>query len=227
MTTETEKLPALPRAEADEIDVLGHKCNSNSIRARADELERALARDRAELKERLDAAYFTGVAVGKRATQGESVGVVEMHGPCLKARLNGRAKLGDRLYSHLPVAGDACNCGAATTGGADQTRHSADCISYVAGDAEPALTWDRRLAKPPAGGGPKAGAEVGPLDLSAPPRAYLQVDVEGDEADRSDPIPRTSWSDLTWHYERLGGQEVEYVRADLVAQQAGAVPGGR
>jgi hypothetical protein len=35
-----------------------------------------------------------------------------------------------------PVAGDACNCGAAPTGDADQTRHSADCTSYAAGD-----TW--------------------------------------------------------------------------------------
>ena len=37
------ELVAKWRDEADEIDRLGHKCNSNSIRARADELQDALA----------------------------------------------------------------------------------------------------------------------------------------------------------------------------------------
>ena len=41
-TAEVEELPARWRQEADEIDRLGQRTNTNSIRARADELERIL-----------------------------------------------------------------------------------------------------------------------------------------------------------------------------------------
>lgn len=56
---------------------------------------------------------------------------------------------------------------------------------------------------------------VAALDASAPERIWLQVDTDGDNDDRSEPIPRESWDELTWHYEPIGGQEVEYVRVDL------------
>ena len=66
-------------------------------------------------------------------------------------------------------------------------------------------------ATPPAG--------VGELDRSAPPKVWLQVDTDGDDEDRSEPIPRENWSDLTWCYEPIGGQEVVYIRADLATPQ--------
>lgn len=47
-TVEVAALPALWMREADEIDRLGHVVNTNSIRARASELERALAAQRQE-----------------------------------------------------------------------------------------------------------------------------------------------------------------------------------
>lgn len=70
--------------------------------------------------------------------------------------------------------------------------------------------------------------EVGPLDLSAPPRVWLQVNVDGDEDDRSEVIPREAWGELTWCSESIGGQEVQYVRADLARAYAAAsgVPEG-
>lgn len=58
-------------------------------------------------------------------------------------------------------------------------------------------------------------AVTSPLDLSAPQKVWLQIDPNGDAEDRSEAIPRAAWDDLTWHYESVGGQEVEYVRADL------------
>lgn len=56
--------------------------------------------------------------------------------------------------------------------------------------------------------------EPSPLDASAPPRVFLQVDTDGDDEDRGEPIPRECWGDMTWHHERIGGQEIEYVRVD-------------
>lgn len=65
---------------------------------------------------------------------------------------------------------------------------------------------------------------AGALDLSAPPRVWLQVDTDGDNDDRSEAIPEKAWIDLTWHYEYIGGQEVQYIRADLAhPQPQGAV----
>lgn len=55
----------------------------------------------------------------------------------------------------------------------------------------------------------------GLLDFTAPPRVWLQIDTDGDNTDRSEAIPREAWPDLTWCYESIGGQEVQYVRADL------------
>jgi hypothetical protein len=72
---------------------------------------------------------------------------------------------------------------------------------------------------PPAGVLPEL-PEVGPLDLSAPERVWLQVDTDGDNEDRSDPMPPEAWSHLSWYWEQIGGQEVEYVRADLARAYA-------
>lgn len=60
-----------------------------------------------------------------------------------------------------------------------------------------------------------AGKVAGEMDRTAPPKVWLQVNIDGDAEDRSEAIPQTSWMDLAWHYESLGGQEVEYIRADL------------
>lgn len=62
------------------------------------------------------------------------------------------------------------------------------------------------------------------LDASAPPRLWLQIDPDGDPNDRSEPIPRDNWDELTWHYESVGGLEVEYVRADLASPQPAPQP---
>lgn len=56
---------------------------------------------------------------------------------------------------------------------------------------------------------------VGPLDISAPERVWLQVDTDGDPEDRTQAMPRDCWMDLTWHYESIGGQEVVYIREDI------------
>ena len=56
------------------------------------------------------------------------------------------------------------------------------------------------------------------LTESAPERIWLQVDADGDAEDRSEPIMRESWGDMTWCAEEIGGQEVAYVRADLAAK---------
>lgn len=59
------------------------------------------------------------------------------------------------------------------------------------------------------------------LTESAPERIWLQVDSAGDPDDRADPIMRESWSEMTWCAEQIGGQEIEYVRADLAARSVG------
>lgn len=60
------------------------------------------------------------------------------------------------------------------------------------------------------------GVEAGPLDRSAPPRVWLQVDTDGDNKDHSEAMPPEAWGELTWHHSPIGGQEVEYVRKDLI-----------
>jgi hypothetical protein len=60
-------------------------------------------------------------------------------------------------------------------------------------------------------------SKVDVLTQSAPERIWLQVDPMGDEEDRSEPLKEENWIDLSWHYEPIGGQEVEYVRADFLA----------
>lgn len=65
-------------------------------------------------------------------------------------------------------------------------------------------------------------AVAGEMDRSAPPRVWLQVDTDGDETDRTEAIPEDSWERLTWHFEPLGWQEIEYVRADLCSPAPGA-----
>lgn len=61
----------------------------------------------------------------------------------------------------------------------------------------------------------EALAEVGEMDLTAPEKIWLQVDTGGDSEDRSEPIPRYCWDNLTWSAERMGGQEVTYIREDI------------
>ena len=68
-----------------------------------------------------------------------------------------------------------------------------------------------------------ASEGVQPMDLSAPERIWLQIDTGGNSEDRSQPIQRESWADLTWCYDSLGGQEVGYVRADLATDHAAEV----
>lgn len=51
---------------------------------------------------------------------------------------------------------------------------------------------------------------------TAPERIWLQVDPNGDPDDRDEPCPDPSDVELTWCWTQVGGQEVEYVRADLV-----------
>lgn len=56
------------------------------------------------------------------------------------------------------------------------------------------------------------------LTESAPERIWLQVDTNGDETDRTEPLKSEDWFELTWHFEPIGGQEIEYIRADIVAE---------
>ncbi len=60
----------------------------------------------------------------------------------------------------------------------------------------------------------------GALDHSAPPRVWLQIDTDGDNSDRSEQWP--GYEVVTWHEEPIGGLEIQYVRADLVAPVAAA-----
>lgn len=66
-------------------------------------------------------------------------------------------------------------------------------------------------------------SRVDVLTESAPERIWLQVDADGDAEDRSEPIMRESWGDMTWCAEEIGGQEVAYVRSDIVAELAAAL----
>ena len=52
------------------------------------------------------------------------------------------------------------------------------------------------------------------LTTTAPERIWLQVDTSADQHDRSEPFP-DDYEGVTWEAESIGGQEVEYVRADL------------
>ena len=54
------------------------------------------------------------------------------------------------------------------------------------------------------------------LTETAPERIWLQIDPNGDADDRSESCPDPSDVELTWCWTEVGGQEVEYVRADLV-----------
>lgn len=58
----------------------------------------------------------------------------------------------------------------------------------------------------------------GKLDQSCPEKIWLQIDINGDNGDRSESMPEDLWGDLTWCYESVGGQEVVYVRGDLVVK---------
>jgi hypothetical protein len=58
----------------------------------------------------------------------------------------------------------------------------------------------------------------GELDKSAPAVIWLQIDTTGDNDDRSEPWPGTDG--VTWQDESIGGQEIQYVRADLYRDMA-------
>jgi len=77
---------------------------------------------------------------------------------------------------------------------------------YIAAPAEP-------LGR--AADGVEGLANIGEMDLTAPPSVWLQIDADGDPEDRSQPVPRGEWVNLTWHYESIGGQEVVYIREDI------------
>jgi hypothetical protein len=76
--------------------------------------------------------------------------------------------------------------------------------------------WDGQdnvHVKPPASQ-PTSGA------AGAPERIYLQINTDGDPSDTGYPADH---EDVTWCWRSIGGQEVQYVRADLAtppAQQA-------
>ncbi len=54
------------------------------------------------------------------------------------------------------------------------------------------------------------------LTETAPELIWLQIDTDDLTNDRSEPFPPLEGDGVTWCWERIGGQEVEYVRADLV-----------
>jgi hypothetical protein len=70
-------------------------------------------------------------------------------------------------------------------------------------------------APAPAPSDVEALAIVGEMDRTAPPKVWLQIDTNGNPSDRSDPIPRDAWGELTWCHESIGGQEVVYIREDI------------
>lgn len=61
--------------------------------------------------------------------------------------------------------------------------------------------------------------ELAVLDKTAPERIWLQIDSDGCADDRDEPFP-DDHDGVTWCSENIGGIEVEYVRADLVAHFA-------
>lgn len=56
---------------------------------------------------------------------------------------------------------------------------------------------------------------VGRIDLESPAEIYLMIDPDGDPDDRGRPFPVDQYQE--WCAESVGGLEVRYVRADLVA----------
>ena len=59
------------------------------------------------------------------------------------------------------------------------------------------------------------------MTTTAPERIWLQIDPSGDPNDRSEPCPDPADVELTWCWSQVGGQEVEYVRADLIGDTTG------
>jgi hypothetical protein len=68
-----------------------------------------------------------------------------------------------------------------------------------------------------------AEAPVALMDLTAPPKVWLQIDTDGDNEDRSEAIPRDSWGQISWCYESIGGQEVVYIRQDIANAEVAAL----
>lgn len=62
------------------------------------------------------------------------------------------------------------------------------------------------------------GYVPGELDRTAPEVIYLQVDTAGDNDDRSEPWTGHMDENVSWCAEPIGGLEIQYVRADLIAQ---------
>lgn len=58
--------------------------------------------------------------------------------------------------------------------------------------------------------------KLGSLDCTAPQQIYLNINPEGDRDDRSGDFK--DLAEVTWCEDSLGGQEVGYIRADLVLE---------
>ncbi|WP_052689761.1 hypothetical protein [Xanthomonas albilineans] len=55
----------------------------------------------------------------------------------------------------------------------------------------------------------------GKLDRTVPVRIWLQINTNGDNTDRHEPWAGADG--VTWNDESMGGLEIDYVRADIVA----------
>ena len=53
------------------------------------------------------------------------------------------------------------------------------------------------------------------LTSTAPEKIWIQVDPAGDANNRSEEFPSTPTDNMTWCADSVGGQEVEYRRADI------------
>ena len=83
---------------------------------------------------------------------------------------------------------------------ADMRAYARACVAHATADAPSA----------------EEDAMRDTMTETAPERIWLQIDPNGNADDRSEPCPDPSDVDLTWCWTQVGGQEVEYVRADLV-----------
>lgn len=66
------------------------------------------------------------------------------------------------------------------------------------------------------------GEAVGALDLSMPPKIWLQIDPNSSNEDRNQSVGESAWSEISWCAESIGGLEVVYIRQDLATSPTGA-----
>lgn len=64
------------------------------------------------------------------------------------------------------------------------------------------------------------GYTTGQIDRTAPSRIWLQIDTGASKDYRDAPFPIEP-EGVTWHSEEIGGLEIQYLRADLVAFPVG------